>query len=414
MTTGTTLDVCGCCARQPCACPPAASTAANRPGLPAIHYRLGTHATFLRRLIDRLPGYEVTDDSGAVFRPLAALTARGTDDPSLALLDSFAVVCDVLTFYQERIANEGYLRTATERRSVLELAREIGYELNPGVAAETYLAFTVDDSPSAPKQATVAAGTKVQSVPGPGEQPQMFETVTASTVRAEWNALAPLQTQVQRLEIRGQRLEVDGQATNTIYLAGTGLNLKAGDPLLVVQGGHALPVTIRTVTDEGASARTKVELERVLVLALSGQDGGGAGIVLERKPRPLPPGVVSHEPVAQTLANVKTFILEHEWDEADLQAFLAVQKWDAATLLTQVQTLLAADLPDAKVYSFRQRVGFFGASAPAYATLPISDPDTPPRGFPKDWDTPPPISIWRDGTTDVTPRPARLLREEVK
>ena len=46
-----------------------------------------------------------------------------------------ACVADVLGFYQERIANEGYLRTATERRSVLELARTIGYELKPGVAA---------------------------------------------------------------------------------------------------------------------------------------------------------------------------------------------------------------------------------------------------------------------------------------
>ncbi len=36
-----------------------------------------------------------------------------------------AALADVLTFYQERIANEGYLRTATERRSILELAREI-------------------------------------------------------------------------------------------------------------------------------------------------------------------------------------------------------------------------------------------------------------------------------------------------
>lgn len=402
MTTGTTLDACGCCARQPCACTPAASTAANRPGLPAIHYRLGTHATFLRTLTDRLSGYEVSDDTGAVFRPLAALTARGSDDPSLALLDSFAVVCDVLTFYQERIANEGYLRTATERRSVLELAREIGYELNPGAAAETYVAFTVDDAPSAPRRATVAAGTKIQSVPGPGEQPQIFETVTASTVRAEWNALAPLQTQVQRLEIRSNRLEVDGHATDRVYLAGTGLNLKAGDPLLVVQGGHALPVMIRTATDDGANARTKVELESPLALGRSGADGEHA----ERTVQPLPAGVVSQQPVAQTLANVTTFIVERAWDEVDLQAFLAVQKWDGATLLTQVQTLLAADLPDAKVYSFRQRVGFFGASAPAYATLPIFGTDTQPRGFPKDWDHPP-ISIWRDGTTDISPRPTR-------
>jgi len=63
------------------------------------------------------------------------LKTRDPSDPAIALLDSWALVADVLSFYQERIANEGYLRTALERRSVLELARLIGYQLRPGVAA---------------------------------------------------------------------------------------------------------------------------------------------------------------------------------------------------------------------------------------------------------------------------------------
>ena len=43
----------------------------------------------------------------------------------------------MLTFYQERIANESYLRTATERVSLQEMGKLIGYRLRPGVAAET-------------------------------------------------------------------------------------------------------------------------------------------------------------------------------------------------------------------------------------------------------------------------------------
>ena len=49
---------------------------------------------------------------------LAGLRTRDDDDFSIALLDAWATVADVLTFYQERIANESYLRTATERRSL--------------------------------------------------------------------------------------------------------------------------------------------------------------------------------------------------------------------------------------------------------------------------------------------------------
>ena len=97
----------------------------------------------------------------------AYIFSRQTDEHMkvIALFDAGAVIYDVLSFYQERIANEGFLRTATERRSILELARSIGYELNPGVAAGTYLAFTVDDSDTTPAEAPIPAGTQVQSIP---------------------------------------------------------------------------------------------------------------------------------------------------------------------------------------------------------------------------------------------------------
>ncbi len=391
MSDDATLDTCNCCARTPCAC----GTTANRPGLSALRYRLGTHATFFQTMIDGLSGFVVNDpDTGATYRPLAKLTTRATDDTTIAMIDAFAMVCDVLTFYQERIANEGYLRTATERRSVLELAREIGYELDPGVAAATYLAFTVEDAPSAPKQATVPVGTKVQSVPGPGEKPQVFETVEEALVRAEWNVLVPIQTHAQKLEIAKQQLVVDDKPVNEIYLAGTGLNLKVGDMLLVVQGGNVLPVSIEAVTEDGATGRTRIDV--------------GTRTPLPKYEVPsLPLASVIDTPIAQTLENVKTYIVDQEWKEEDLQAFITAQGWDAATMLTQVQTILAAEVADAKVYSFKQRVGFFGASAPRWDSLPLANPtelnngnQQIPHGWPKNWDSPA-ISIWRDGITDT-------------
>src|SRR5215212_4296870 len=117
---------CGCCEGEP---PPPAHE--NRPSLTTLNYRIGTHATFLRRMLDRLARVEISDGPNAGARPLSALSTRATDDPAIALLDAWAVAADVLTFYQERIANEGYLRTAIERRSVLELARLVGYTLRP-------------------------------------------------------------------------------------------------------------------------------------------------------------------------------------------------------------------------------------------------------------------------------------------
>src|SRR5215475_12494780 len=169
------LNDCGCCEGITVETP---AQVFNRPGLSAIAYRAGVHAQFKETMMARL--------SASHQAALRGLNTRDDDDFSIALLDAWATVADVLTFYQERIANESYLRTATERRSVLELVRAIGYELRPGVAASTYLAFTLESAQGAPGYATIDVGTKVQSVPGPNEKPQTFETVEKLEARAEW------------------------------------------------------------------------------------------------------------------------------------------------------------------------------------------------------------------------------------
>lgn len=167
---------CGCCAGQPALTP---SDQANPPGQPALRLRVGTHGRFLASLTADL----------ARSPELSALTTRDRDDPVLALFDAWAAVLDVLTFYQERIGNEGYLRTATERRSVQSLARAIGYELRPGVAATTWLAFSLETAPGAPLRARVEPWTRAQSIPAQDEQAQTFETLEPLEARAAWNAL---------------------------------------------------------------------------------------------------------------------------------------------------------------------------------------------------------------------------------
>src|SRR5258708_39825055 len=100
----------GCCTGIEIATP---QSEYNRPGLTALKYRAGDYATFFETMIARLSNLalDVTDDNGAVslFYPLSRVTTRELSDPSIALLDAWAVVADVLTFYQERTANEGYL-----------------------------------------------------------------------------------------------------------------------------------------------------------------------------------------------------------------------------------------------------------------------------------------------------------------
>ncbi len=242
------LDDCGCCAGLAAETP---GRVQNRPGLSAIAYRSGSWREFKASLLASL--------SAETHAPLARLTTRADDDFTIALLDAFATAADVLTFYQERIANEAYLRTATERRSILELARLIGYQLAPGVAAETLLAFTVDDAPGAPGRATIDVGVKVQSVPGQDEKPQTFETVEPIEARAEWNAMTPRPFQAQVLP----------KHATVLHLAGVATNLRPGDALLLVSPQRAAGdedgawdlVRLTRIRTDDRSQTTRVEWE---------------------------------------------------------------------------------------------------------------------------------------------------------
>lgn len=206
-------------------CPKRPPRPSNRPGLPTLRYRIGDYASFRARLLERLTCVLVTSDRPQGIS-LRQLNARTNDDSAIALLDACAVVADVLTFYQERIVNEGYLMTATERRSVLELARTIGYELQPGVAASTLLAFTVEETPNAPKTVAIAKGTQILSVPEQDELPQTFETSADFTAHVEWNALKPRPARPQKI----------APTTARLFLKGTSTGLQPGDPLLLMDG----------------------------------------------------------------------------------------------------------------------------------------------------------------------------------
>ncbi|MDH4273647.1 MAG: putative baseplate assembly protein, partial [Gammaproteobacteria bacterium] len=218
------LSDCNCCAL------PETAFAAhfNRPGLSNIEYRLATHSGFLERMVTRLTRDQLPEqDDIASRRPLSQLTTRDLTDPTIALLDAWAMVADVITFYQERIANEAYMRTATERLSVLQLARSIGYELKPGVAASTVLAFTADGSKDSPPQVSVPKGTRVLSIPAKDQLPQTFETVETIVARPEWNELKPYTPQITSID----RI---ARGVSELRLAGTTTGLRTGDAILIV------------------------------------------------------------------------------------------------------------------------------------------------------------------------------------
>jgi predicted phage baseplate assembly protein len=272
----------------------------NPPGRDHLDLRVGTHGAFKAAMLRPL------GDQPA----LAGLTARDDDEPAIALLDGWAAALDVLTFYTERHGQDAFLRTATERAAVLQLARAVGYELRPGVAATTHLAFTMSATPEGPDRFPIPVGTRVQSVPGAGELPQMFETVEPVETRPVWNAMPVV------CAVAGPPTVGDVH----VLLAGVTTGLVEGDMLLVLGGGP--------VPTWGALRRAR----RVSLV----------------------------DPVAAAVLDPEPLVAGHT--AVDLDEPLANQ-----TALGSAVT--SDDRPG--VIALRQRAGIFGWNAPPWCTLPV-------------------------------------------
>ena len=297
---------------------------------------------------------------------LYPLTSRSQDDFTIALLDAWATVADVLTFYQERIANELYLKTATERFSVLELARLIGYELRPGVASDTYLAFTLEDTPALNPllpgntkgtaaglpPITIEAGAKVQSVPGPGEQAQIFETTAKIEARAEWNAAPPRLTQPQKIT----------PDSDAVVLKGTAANVKPGDIVLIHQAPDTRKMRkIRQVEVVDETKTTKVYFVPEAPPASVAQP------VFSDLPPKTNLGQISELAVETVLKeDVVDKIIGKTWKAADLEVLLQTKNWSAEQLVASVVTAfaLSQSAPDTSLYVFRKHTAVFGYNAP--------------------------------------------------
>jgi hypothetical protein len=273
---------CSVCAREACGCctgirPETPLPLDNRPGLPAIAYRIGRHAEFRASLHAALSSSQFPALAG-LPPATTALRTRDDRDFTIGLIDAFACAADVLTFYQERLIQESFLGTAVERVSLQELGKLVGYRLRPGVAAETWLAFALETPPSPPASAapepgsfvsgvpvrvSLPSGLRVDSVPGPDEKPQTFETVEPlADARPGWNAMRPWLLEPGRPR----------PGHTFAYLAGVDLNVRVGDGFLFV--GRQFPGElnarawefrpITSVTIEFAARRTLVRFARPL------------------------------------------------------------------------------------------------------------------------------------------------------
>ncbi|WP_329569375.1 putative baseplate assembly protein [Streptomyces sp. NBC_01361] len=199
----------------------------NPPGRTALDYRVGEYGSFLAALLDRL--------ASPAYPALGGLTVRTPDDPAIGLLDATAVLGDLLTFHSERIADEAYIRTAGEHRSLVLLGRLVGHRPRPGVAAATHLAYTLERDPRAEAlPVLIPRGARTHGVPASADEESVtFETSRDLTARWDWN----------ELKVRRRRPSLvtpeDLERRSELFVEGTANSLQTGDQLLFVFGEQA-------------------------------------------------------------------------------------------------------------------------------------------------------------------------------
>lgn len=172
-----TTPVCPCDGANP-------APLTNLPNLSQISYRAGDFNSFRRALLTPLlaPLGEPPLEQSLTAWQSGVGADRSIVDLGVMMVEWWAYLCDILTFYNERIANEDYLRTAILPETPGELIQLLGYRPRPTIGATGTLAALATPSVLPGQTVTLPLGLQFQSKPGPGSAPQIFELSAATQI----------------------------------------------------------------------------------------------------------------------------------------------------------------------------------------------------------------------------------------
>jgi uncharacterized phage protein gp47/JayE len=116
-------------------------------------------------------------------------TDRSEADFGIVLIEIFAYMADILSYYQDRIANESFLTTAQERRSVIQHLRLIGYELEPAAAASAELSLIVSNNEGG--LIHINKGDQFATKSSENQKSVTFEYVSEASLEIDLGSLVP-------------------------------------------------------------------------------------------------------------------------------------------------------------------------------------------------------------------------------
>ena len=323
----------------------------NPPGRSSIQYRVGDFLSFRHALLLAQPG----EIELIGWRP----GAQG--DLAVQLVEWWAYLADILTFYNERIANEDYLRTAFLPESPENLIRILGYRPRPGIGAMATVAATL----TAASPVTLPAAYPVQSKPGPGQQPQIFELTSQTTVQTPDSVSADPAPDPSLLGADGQ----------SVLLKGVVSTIKPLDQLLLLarnwpaSGSYAVVVVVGTSPEKDPRGVTNTRITFTAPPSLSGN------AVDYRLLRSAQSARVWQYPAATVIQST----------QVDLESIVRTIKVNDPVLFSLLDVSPpASPLQLVSVSGYTEAVWF--------ANPPGTDPTQPPAGSPQDIPIPIPHS----------------------
>jgi len=170
-------------------------------GLDGLPRQIATFPEFRRAMLLLLKSQEVEiinkENVKVTFKPLSGWRARDKDDLGIMLLEMWAYICDSLSFYDEVLANEFYLRTSQLRPDLRRLVALLGFLPRPAVGSSVSLAAIADGR----LELKLPVGTAFRSGAFEGNPPQVFELeneVSIHPLTNRWEINAPHPGKIMR------------------------------------------------------------------------------------------------------------------------------------------------------------------------------------------------------------------------
>ncbi len=228
----------------------------------AIDYMAKDYASFRNALVDLIP------------RKIPQWKDRSEADMGIMLIELFSYIADELSYFQDRVSNEAFLRTARARTSVSNHLRLIDYHIQDGLSANAFIKVEVKESSAIQVKelsAIIPAGFKISTFPDKGEEESgiiVFETLQDQLVTFDHNKI-PVTDFINNIENTNNHNDNYRDTMNlSAILEGRHLELNKGQHILLFQENPStrdiirgkivkLAEDSRIITSQGGSGNNK-------------------------------------------------------------------------------------------------------------------------------------------------------------